>query len=138
RAAGSLAAVLDDRAGREPERLAYRFLPEGEEREELLGYGELAISARALAGGLLRAGATGKPVLLCEPPGRGFLTGLFACWYAGAIAVPAYPPRGSRHRRRFEAIRQDSGAVLALGPAAGAELGGLSFLDAAELSAGDP
>ncbi|QJE98294.1 non-ribosomal peptide synthetase [Luteolibacter luteus] len=111
----ALPSVLDLRAEQDPDQLAYRFLPDAEENEKLLSMGQLVREARAIAGGLVREGASGKPVLLMEQPGLGFISGLFACWYAGAIAVPAYPPRGNRHRQRLEAILRDSGATLAIG-----------------------
>ncbi|WP_035603489.1 non-ribosomal peptide synthetase [Haloferula sp. BvORR071] len=130
----ALTGVLDHRAAMDPDALAYRFLPDGEERELNLTIGELARDARAVAGGLLKKGAGGKPVLLMESPGLAFITGLFACWYAGAIAVPAYPPRGNRHRQRLEAILRDSGATLALGEQPQHAISDLRILDTAELS----
>lgn len=110
-----LTAVLARRAAATPDDSAYRFLNDAGEIAHQLSYRQLDQQARALAGGLTKLGVSGKPVLLAEPPGPDFITGLFACWYAGAIAVPAYPPRGSRHRRRLEAILHDSGAVLGIG-----------------------
>jgi amino acid adenylation domain-containing protein len=121
-AAKSLVDWLERRADARPAALAYRFLSDGEETEHLLTLGELREQARRRAGALVSAGATGQPVLLLEPPGLDFITGLFACWYAGAVAVPAYPPRGKRHRLRLDAIRRDSGATLALGQSPAAEL----------------
>ena len=106
-ASGALTGVLDQRAAHDPDLLAYRFLPDGEDKELTLSLGELARDARAVAAGLVGEGASGKPVLLMEPPGLGFVTGLFACWYAGAIAVPAYPPRGNRHKQRLDAPLRD-------------------------------
>ena len=113
--AQALTNLLDQRAKDHPERLAYRFLSDGEQSESLMDFQALRQEARSRAASLLNAGAAGQPVLLIEPPGLGFITGLFACWYAGAIAVPAYPPRGKRHRQRLEAILHDSGARLSLG-----------------------
>jgi amino acid adenylation domain-containing protein len=133
-AGGALTGVLDHRAALEPDLLAYRFLPDGEDKELTLTLGELARDARAVAGGLIREGASGKPVLLMESPGLGFITGLFACWYAGAIAVPAYPPRGNRHKQRLDAILRDSGARIALGEIPKAPIPDLRILDTAELA----
>ncbi len=133
-AGGALTGVLDHRAATEAEALAYRFLVDGEDRELCLKMGELARDARAVAGGLLKKGAAGKPVLLMEAPGLGFVTALFGCWYAGAIAVPAYPPRGNRHRQRLEAILKDSGATLALGEKPLVAVPNLRILDTAEMA----
>jgi amino acid adenylation domain-containing protein len=129
----SLHGLLDERALLAPDALGFRFLTDGEQSEELLTYGELARRARTLAAGLVRHGAVGQPVLLIHPPGLGFIEGLFACWHAGAIAVPAYPPRGSRHRRRLEAIRLDSGAKLALAPAGQSPITGATVLESESL-----
>lgn len=128
----ALTDLLDHRAATQAEALAFRFLSDGEESEALLTYGDLQRRARHRAAGMIAAGAAGQPVLLIEPPGLDFITGLFACWYAGAIAVPAYPPRGSRHRQRLEAILKDSGAVLALGQTPAIPLSGVTILGAAE------
>ncbi|MCW1912297.1 amino acid adenylation domain-containing protein [Luteolibacter sp. GHJ8] len=130
----ALTGVLDHRALHQADELAYRFLPDAEERELTLTFAQLARDARAAANGLIKQGAIGKPVLLMEPPGLGFITGLFACWYAGAIAVPAYPPRGNRHRQRLDAILRDSGAKLALGEIPRNPLPDLRVLDTAELA----
>jgi len=110
-----LHALLDWKAGKTPDELAYRFLVDGEHDEQLLSYIELADRSRRIANGLLQHGASGKTVLLAESPGLEFIAGLFGCWYAGSIAIPAYPPRGSRHRRRFQAILADSGSTFVLG-----------------------
>ena len=131
----SLTGVLDHRAAMEPDQLIYRFLPDGEGNERTLTLGELARDARLVAGGLSKLGVNGKPVLLMEPPGLGFITGLFACWYAGAIAVPAYPPRGTRHRQRLEAILRDSGSKIALGEPPKNPIPDLEVFDTLELAA---
>ncbi|MCW1924051.1 amino acid adenylation domain-containing protein [Luteolibacter arcticus] len=135
---GPLTAVLDQRATAEAERLAFRFLADGEDQEHLLHYGELLRQARIRAGSLVEAGATGKPVLLMESPGLDFIVGLFACWFAGAIAVPAYPPRGNRHRQRLEAILRDSGATLAIGESPAKPIPGVTVLTMEDLATGSP
>jgi len=126
--------LLERKTQTTPEGLAFRFLPDGEEAETLLTYGALADRAKATAAGLARLGVGGQPVILAEPAGLDFITGLFACWYAGAIAVPAYPPRGTRHRRRFEAILRDSGAKFAIAAAEKVPADGVTFLNADELA----
>ncbi|MEK7953895.1 amino acid adenylation domain-containing protein [Luteolibacter soli] len=135
---GPLPAVLDQRAAADAGRLAFRFLVDGEENERLLHYGELLRQARIQAANLVEAGASGKPVLLMHSPGLDFIIGLFACWYAGAIAVPAYPPSGNRHRQRLEAILRDSGAALAIGETPAKPIPGVRVLTWEELSTGQP
>jgi len=133
-----LHALLDERAKAAPDALAFRFLADGESREELLTCGALGHRARVLAAGLIEKGARGKPVLLIHPPGLDFIAGLFACWYAGAIAVPAYPPRGGRHKQRLQAILRDSGATLAIGTADMAPIPGVGVLDVDTLDESAP
>lgn len=105
-----LHAVLDHWAAETPGALALRFLEDGESAERTASFSELAARSRRCATALTEKGLAGKPVLLALPPGIDFISALFACWHAGAIAVPVYPPRGKRHRERFHAVLRDSGA----------------------------
>lgn len=100
-----------------PDALAYRFLEDGERESGSLTFGELASRARSIAAGLIDCGAVGKPVVVALPCGLEFLEGLFGCWYAGAIAVPCYPPQGRRHRERLAAVLRDSGSRQVLAAA---------------------
>ncbi|MEO5913267.1 MAG: amino acid adenylation domain-containing protein [Luteolibacter sp.] len=132
---GLLHELLDERAAAFPQTLGFRFLEDGDLAERLLTYGGLASRARSIASGLVRHGATGQPVLLIQPPGLEFIESLFACWYAGAIAVPAYPPRGGRHRRRLNSILSDCGALIALAPASQLPIPGVVILQSEALVA---
>ena len=70
---------------------------------QTLTYAELWDEVRALAGylqGRCRI-RSGDRVLLLYPPGLEFVIGFFACHAAGAIAVPAYPPRRNRKASEF-------------------------------------
>lgn len=67
-----LQVLLDETAAIRPTALAYRFLSDGEQAEELLHYGGLALEARKLASELIRHGSAGQPVLLTHPPGGAF------------------------------------------------------------------
>ena len=131
----SLLDVLLRRASDSPDALAYRFLTDGETSETTLTWEELAMGATGVAAGLSERKARGEPVLITAAPGPGFLQSLLGAWMAGAIAIPAYPPRGSRHRARLEAVRHDSGATLCLGELPKAGIPGLTFLDPAPLAA---
>lgn len=129
-----LHAVLDQRAAENPHGLALRFLTDGETTEITASFSELARQARRCATALTDAGLAGKPVLLALPPGIDFISALFACWHAGVVAVPAYPPRGTRHRERFRALLADSGARHVIGTHPSAECGGASVLDFDEMA----
>ena len=64
--------------------------------------------ARALAAWLQEAGCAGERVVLLFPPGLDFVAAFFGCLYAGAAAVPAYPPRLNRTDDRLEEIFRDA------------------------------
>jgi len=110
----SLVARLRQRAESEPRRVALRFLAERNEDEALLDYGSLDRRARALAVHLTTNGATGKRVLVLHAPGLDYIVALFGCLYAGAVAVPAYPPRAGRPLGRLRGMIEDSKAEFAL------------------------
>ncbi|WP_394849171.1 amino acid adenylation domain-containing protein [Pendulispora brunnea] len=109
--------VLCRRAELHPDALAYSFLGDGETETDRLTFSELDARARAIAARLSREGAFGRPVLLLYPPGLDYVAGFFGCLYAGAIAVPLYPPdprRVSRTLPRLLAVVADAGSELAL------------------------
>jgi acyl-CoA synthetase (AMP-forming)/AMP-acid ligase II len=113
----SLVEILRRRAEREPDRVGFEFLEDGEDRIAEMSYGALDRRARAIAALLTGCGAEGEPVLLLYPPGLEYIAALLGCFYAGAIAVPAYPPdpgRLSRTLPRLTAIAEDSRARFAL------------------------
>lgn len=87
---------------------------DGEDLEEVLSYEQLDLQARAVASQL--EGLRGERVLLLFPPDHclDFVRALFGCFYAGAIAVPAFPPRRSRNSKRIQSISEDASAAAAL------------------------
>jgi acyl-CoA synthetase (AMP-forming)/AMP-acid ligase II len=110
----TLADLLLERAHQQPDRLAYTFLQNGETETGRLTYQELDRQARAIAAKLQSLNAAGSRVLLIYPPGLEFIAAFFGCLYAGAIAVPAYPPRRNQNMSRLQAILASSQATLAL------------------------
>ncbi|TWU51657.1 Long-chain-fatty-acid--AMP ligase FadD29 [Rubripirellula reticaptiva] len=108
-------SVLEHWAAHRPSDTAYIFT-DTESVEQRLTYSQLWDEVRALAGYMqsecrVRAG---DRVLLVYPPGLEFVTGFFACHAAGAIAVPAYPPRRNRKASRIRSIVVDANARWAL------------------------
>lgn len=97
-----------------PDRVCYTFLHDGEETSSTLTYGEIDRQARAIGALLQRHQAAGERVLLLYPPGLEFITAFLGCLYAGAIAVPAYPPRNRRHLPRIQTIVGDAEARILL------------------------
>jgi amino acid adenylation domain-containing protein len=49
-----------------------------------------------------------------HPPGADYVAALLGCFYAGVVAVPAYPPRWSRPLHRLVGVVADCRARLAL------------------------
>jgi acyl-CoA synthetase (AMP-forming)/AMP-acid ligase II/acyl carrier protein len=117
----TLVALLARRARDQPAKLAYSFLGDGERETARLTFAELDRRARDIAARLQAEGCASSRVLLLYPPGLDYIAAFFGCLYAGAVAVPAYPPdpaRLSRSLPRLDAINRDAacGAVLTTGP----------------------
>jgi amino acid adenylation domain-containing protein len=113
----SFVDLLRWRATHQPEQCAYTFLLDGEAAEERLTYAELDRRATMIGALLQSAGATGERVLLLYPPGLAYIVAFLGCLYAGAVAVPAYPPDLARLERslpRLAAIVGDAQPHLAL------------------------
>ncbi|OBR47788.1 non-ribosomal peptide synthetase [Paraburkholderia tropica] len=92
KSAATLAALLAERAIEHPDRVALRFLGDGETVTDTLTYGELDAQARRLAAHLIAQGGAGERALLLYPTGPQYIVAFLACLYARVIAVPAYPP----------------------------------------------
>ena len=97
-----------------PRQLAYTFLRDGEVEEAHLSYGELARKARAVGAWLQERNLQNRNVLLLYPPSLEYIVAFWGCLYAGAVAVPAYPPRRNRHLDRLQTIAADAQAQIAL------------------------
>jgi acyl transferase domain-containing protein/acyl-CoA synthetase (AMP-forming)/AMP-acid ligase II/acyl carrier protein/predicted alpha/beta-fold hydrolase len=110
--------LLSYRALEQSGKTVFTFLPDGETEAESLTYQQLDEQARAIAAKLQSLNAKGERVLLLYPSGLEFISAFFGCLYAGAIAVPAYPPRANRSLERLQTIVSDARANLALTPQA--------------------
>ncbi|HEU5229175.1 MAG TPA: MupA/Atu3671 family FMN-dependent luciferase-like monooxygenase, partial [Ktedonobacteraceae bacterium] len=106
--------LLQTRARLHPERRAYIFLADGETETDHLTYAQLDQRARMIAALLQKYQTHGRPVLLLYQPGLAYLAAFFGCLYAGAIAVPAYPPKLNHKMERLEAMVEDAQPALAL------------------------
>lgn len=114
-AAATLVEVLNQRAEQTPDRLLYRFLTDGTPATaQGLTYTALRQRAQAVAVLLQELRCQDQPVLLLYPAGLDYIAAFFGCLYAGALAVPAYPPRPNRSLDRIQAIVDDTGATVAL------------------------
>src|SRR6185312_14841336 len=110
----TLVDLLRWRAEHQPHRDAFRFTRPGDSGAVQMSYEELDRQARAIAALLQDQGSTGKPVLILHAPGLEYVAAFFGCLYAGAIAIPAYPPHSARSVPRIQAIADDSQAEVVL------------------------
>ena len=112
--------VLHHYADINPDKVAYRFLRNGEIDTENVTFSELNDTVRSLAAHLQDNQLYGERVLLLYNSGLTYLISILACFYAGAIAVPAYPPRNARNLSRLQSIIKDAGAkaVMTTAPVA--------------------
>src|SRR5215472_7409299 len=109
----TLVELLHWRASHQPDQRAYTFLTK--DKEELsLTYAELDRQARAIGAMLQRRRATGERVLLLYPAELEYIAAFFGCLYAGALAVPAYPPHSNRSMERIGSIAADAQARFVL------------------------
>src|ERR1700752_928071 len=106
RVAETLVEILRERAARQGSERIFTFL-HGEE-EKSLTYYEIDRLARSTAASLLLHCNPGDRALLIYPPGLDYIVALFACMYAGIIAVPSYAPRPNRPLTRLQAIVSNS------------------------------
>lgn len=120
-AMSSMIDVLRDRAAAQPHDPAYVFLADGEYPEASTTWASVERRARAIGRAIQSRVAPESRVLVMCPPALEFVPAFFGVLYAGAIAVPAYPPSGSRADRtaaRLRSMIADAGVSLVLAPLA--------------------
>src|SRR5262245_52257272 len=88
----NIAECFRARAAAHPDRLALRFLGDGENVTATLTYADLDRGARAVAAELGALGSPGERALLLYPSGPSYVMALLGCFYAGWVAVPGYHP----------------------------------------------
>jgi acyl-CoA synthetase (AMP-forming)/AMP-acid ligase II/acyl carrier protein len=110
----SLVEVLQSYARSHPNDVPFTFLADGEKDEQHLSYASFDEKARKIGASLQQNGLEGERVLLLFPQSLEYLIALFGCFYAGVVAVPAYPPRNNRNLQRLLAIMEncDAGHIL--------------------------
>lgn len=113
----TLNELLRSQASSRSGNIAYVFLsgPPDEERKASISYAELDVAASRVAA-LLHAHAIGEGerVLLLCLPGLDYVEAFLGCLYAGAVAVPVFPPRNRQHAARIAAIIESAGAKAIL------------------------
>lgn len=107
----SLVDLAAERARARPQYPTFTFLGDQEGEVARLTNAELDRRARALAAVLQQDRCEGERVLIIAPPGLDYIAAFFGCLYAGAVAVPAYPPGMGNIKvslARLEAIVADA------------------------------
>ncbi|HET8683213.1 MAG TPA: fatty acyl-AMP ligase, partial [Micromonosporaceae bacterium] len=137
----TIAGLLRQHAQNRPADRAFLFVDEDSDGAPAwVSYAELDTAARRVAQALTARGVAGEPVLLLFPPGRAYVEGFLGCLYAGAVAVPAYPPDPARLARtvpRLRSLAGNCGATLALTVSWLAEAVAAGLGEAPELAAMD-
>jgi acyl-CoA synthetase (AMP-forming)/AMP-acid ligase II/acyl carrier protein len=111
-------------AARGPHRAVVLESGEPAQAPVAVSFSDLEQRMRALAATLQAQGATGERVVVACPPGLDFIVGLGACFYAGAIAVPARLPQFrlvDRGTMPFASLLADARPRLVLTPVADLE-----------------
>lgn len=107
-------AALRYRAENHPQDVAFVHLLDGETKAVEIAYQDLYFDSLAVAHLLAEAGAAGKRVLLLFDPGFAYVSALFGAFLAEAVAVPSFPPLGSRALERLATIIADAEPHLIL------------------------
>ena len=111
----TIVEAVREGAQHRPDHPVFRFVTG--EVEHVVTLARLERRARAIAAALQAAGATNERVLLLFPPGEEFVLAAYACFFANAVAVPAYPPDLSRIARTLPRLRhivEDAGIKFVL------------------------
>lgn len=108
-----MVGVLRQLAERTPDAICFRFLTKAESTE-VISAAALDRRASSIAQDLIARGAHGERVLLVAQPGFDYIAALFGCMYAGAVAVPAYPPRLGQALARLSGLVRQCKPVVAL------------------------
>ncbi len=92
----------------------------GVHREQTFSYAEFERRVRALAARLQRDLSRGDRALVMLDNGEHYAIAMLACFYAGVIAVPIFPPESARpqHLARLAGVAADCGARCVLTTAA--------------------
>lgn len=145
---GSMIDLLRDRAAAQPDSVAFTFLEAGEQEGAELTWAALDLRSRALGAAIAARVEPGARVLVMLPPAVDFVPAFFGVLYAGAIAIPTYPPSGARTDRssaRLRGMIADAGITLVLSSSAVRahasilealvpELAGLPWIDVEDVS----
>lgn len=118
---GSMIEVLRDRAAAQHDSIALTFLDGAEQEGPALTWTGLDLRSRAIGAAVAARVEPGARVLVMLPPAVDFVPAFFGVLYAGAVAIPTYPPSGARADRssaRLRGMIADAGITLVLSSSA--------------------
>lgn len=114
-AATTLPERMADFARRQPDKVAYRFLADGETETAALTYGVLHQQVTALAAAVRDRHMPGTRVALVLTPSLEFVVAFLGVLRSGAIAVPLAPPTAAGASvASFRSILEDAAPSLVL------------------------
>ncbi|MFI6996221.1 beta-ketoacyl synthase N-terminal-like domain-containing protein [Nocardia sp. NPDC050175] len=111
----TLVELINYRADRDPDRIAYRFLEpcgDGTFDSAEVTFQQLRARVQAAAAVIADRSNLGDRVVLLAAPGLDYIVSFFGCIYAGRVPVPAYPPTSARHLPRLFAVVRSARAHL--------------------------
>src|SRR5258708_28251062 len=109
-----MGAVLRWHVERAAKSEAFALLHEESVCPTVMTFEQLDLEARKIAAVLQSRNLRGQRVLLLYPSCLEYVSAVFGCFYAGAVAVPLYPPRRNASFRRLQGIANDAQASAAL------------------------
>ncbi len=111
----SVVDLVRQRAEADPGGVAYTFLEAGEREGASVTWGALERHSRAIGAAIAASLAPASRVLIVLPPCVDFGAAFLGVLYAGATAIPTYPPSNSptdRTTARIRGIIADAGVSL--------------------------
>ena len=114
--APTLVDVLGERAATTTSGSALRFVDSGGTVTDELDAAALDRRVCRVAALLESRGLAGKCVVVLLPPGLDYVVAFLGCLYAGAVAVPLYPPPRTRRSPRHDAVLADAQADAVIVP----------------------
>lgn len=109
----TLLTLVETRARLTPQKQAYKFLYETG-NNPIVTFNDIKNKAIQIAIVLQKRLLEKERILLLFQPGLEFICAFYGCVFAGAIPVPAYPPKLNRSIIRLNTIAHDAQAKLAL------------------------
>lgn len=113
----SLVDILQSHSKNQPQKLAYRFLEDGEYEEVSITYKQLDRRARSIGAILQASTKAGDRAFLFFSAGLDFIAAFLGCLYAKVIPIPMPPPHPARLEKSMTTvlrIKNDATPTVAL------------------------